>query len=305
MSYTGYKFFVGSMELPYAPSELKVTLGSNNETVQLINGTEINILKDPKLRDVEFKVDLPRGRQYPFANKLVAPSKYIDYFNELLANKTPVKLLIIRQVTGANGTLIRDFEATDILVSLEDYNWSESAENAYDITVSLKFKEYIQYGTVKAVVVKTNENGSKSTATPTVDTSKKAKTLEQNTKYTVKSGDTLMKISRKFYGTSDKWEVIYKSNQTIIEETARKHGKKSSSNGHWIYPGCVLIIPGGKQLTEATKKVQTKQSKQTTSYVSSTHISSSGRTHGGSGGSFGGTHTSSSGEVHGGSGGSF
>jgi glycosyltransferase involved in cell wall biosynthesis len=32
-------------------------------------------------------------------------------------------------------------------------------------------------------------------------------------------------------------------NKKIIEETATKHGKKSSSNGHWIYPGTKLLIP--------------------------------------------------------------
>lgn len=63
------------------------------------------------------------------------------------------------------------------------------------------------------------------------------------TAYTVVSGDTLWGISRKFYGTGTKYNVIYDANAELIESTAKAHGKKSSSNGHWIWPGEVLTIP--------------------------------------------------------------
>lgn len=62
--------------------------------------------------------------------------------------------------------------------------------------------------------------------------------------YTVVSGDTLWGISKKFYGTGTKYGIIYSANSSVIEETAKKHGKKSSDNGHWIWPGEVLTIPG-------------------------------------------------------------
>ncbi len=38
-------------------------------------------------------------------------------------------------------------------------------------------------------------------------------------------------------------EKIYDANAAVIEETAKKYGKTSSDNGHWIYPGCILTIP--------------------------------------------------------------
>ena len=62
-------------------------------------------------------------------------------------------------------------------------------------------------------------------------------------KYTIKSGDTLWGIAKKFYKNGAKWKTIYKANKTIIEKAAKKHGRKSSSNGHWIYPGTVIKIP--------------------------------------------------------------
>jgi nucleoid-associated protein YgaU len=48
-------------------------------------------------------------------------------------------------------------------------------------------------------------------------------------KYTVKKGDTLQKISKKFYGTTKRWNKIYKANDL-----------KSQNK---IYPGQVLNIP--------------------------------------------------------------
>lgn len=239
MAYKGYHFFVGDLELPYAPSELTVTIGSNNKTVELINGNEINILKSPKLTEIEFDVELPRGRQYPFANKLVSSKTYTDYFEKLMVKKKPVKLVITRPnpflKKGGIGGTVRDFESTVLTVTLEGYDLKEDAENAFDVTVSLKFKEYLTFGTVKKTVTTTKKTTVK-VAT---------KTVSKNKSYVVKKGDCLWKISRKFYGTPTKWKQIYNANKTIIEKTAKKYGKKSSSNGWWIYPGTKLTIPMG------------------------------------------------------------
>lgn len=246
MVYKGYHFFVDDLELPYAPSKLKVTIGSNNQTVELINGNEINILKNPKLTEIEFDIELPRGRQYAFANTLVSSKTYTDYFEELMLTKKPTKLVITRPnpmlngSTGIGGTS-EDFESTVLTVSLEGYTLEEDAENAYDIVVSLKFKEYVSYGTVNKKVTTNNNSSNSGGNKVTVQTT--TKTVTANKSYTVQSGDTLQSISKKFYGTTEKWETIYNANKTIIEETAQKNGRKSSSNGHWIYPGTVLTIP--------------------------------------------------------------
>ena len=63
--------------------------------------------------------------------------------------------------------------------------------------------------------------------------------------YTVVSGDTLWGISKRFYGTGTKYYLIYDANAELIESTARAHGKSSSDNGHWIWPGEILTIPEG------------------------------------------------------------
>jgi nucleoid-associated protein YgaU len=51
------------------------------------------------------------------------------------------------------------------------------------------------------------------------------------TSYTIKSGDSLSKIAKKFYGDAKDWQKIYKANQDTIKDP------------NLIYPGQEIIIP--------------------------------------------------------------
>jgi nucleoid-associated protein YgaU len=50
-------------------------------------------------------------------------------------------------------------------------------------------------------------------------------------KYTVRKGDTLQSISRKFYGTTRRWNELYKLNRSRLK------------NSDKIYPGQVIEVP--------------------------------------------------------------
>lgn len=65
--------------------------------------------------------------------------------------------------------------------------------------------------------------------------------------YTVKSGDTLWALAKKFLGDARRYTEIYEDNKAVIEETAKKHGKTNSKSGHWIWPGTVLMIRAAKE----------------------------------------------------------
>jgi nucleoid-associated protein YgaU len=53
--------------------------------------------------------------------------------------------------------------------------------------------------------------------------------------YTVKAGDTLSKLSERFYNSPYKWELIYEANRDTVK------------NPHYIYIGQKLMIPSGDQ----------------------------------------------------------
>ncbi len=242
----GYNFYFkdGSSVLtfPITPPDLKIKVGSNNKTVTLISEGDINILKSPSLIEVEFEARFPM-RQYPYARKYADFKSYYDKFKELKEKKKSFRFIVAR--TTPNGKRTWD---TNLLMALEDFELSESADEGDDVLVSFKLKQYKEYG-VKTVKIKTPAKSTtkKTTKKNTTSTSKKTRSTDNKTKkaktYTVKRGDCLWNISKKFYGNGAKWKIIYNANKSIIEKTAKKYGKKSSSNGHWIYPGTKLTIP--------------------------------------------------------------
>lgn len=117
-------------------------------------------------------------------------------------------------------------------VYVDTYEWELSGAFG-DIPYKLTFIEG------RSVTITTTKIGS-DTSSPDSSTQRPATTSK---KYTIKSGDTLWGIARKFYKAGSKWKTIYKANKAIIEKKAKQHGRKSSSNGHWIYPGTVIKIP--------------------------------------------------------------
>lgn len=73
--------------------------------------------------------------------------------------------------------------------------------------------------------------------------SSKSRPSKKYTTYTIKKKDTLWKIAKKKLGKGKRWKEIYKLNKKVIEKAAKKHGRKSSRNGHYIYPGTKIKLP--------------------------------------------------------------
>lgn len=240
---TQYRFQIDDLELPFAPSSLNVKINNKNETITLINEGEVNIPKLPGLTEISFTARIPQT-QYPFASKLKSAAVYTDKFKALKLSKKNFKLTISRpQIANrkANG-----YGSSVFTVTLEDYTIKENAEEGLDLLIDLNFKEYVPYSTkVYKKVQKPNTDGEKTELKKATNTI--AKPASTNKSYTVVKGDNLWKIARKFYGgTGSNWKIIYDANKDIIESTAKKYGKKSSSNGWWIYPGTKLTIPAKK-----------------------------------------------------------
>lgn len=239
--YNGYNFYFkdGSdvLTFPITPGELSIKVGSNNKVVTLIDEGDINILKSPSLIEVEFEARFPM-RKYPYSREVSDFQTYWDKFQELKEKKKPFRFIVAR--TTPNGKRTWD---TNLLMALEDIELKESAEEGDDVLVSFSLKQYKEYGVKILTVSKTG------TTTPPPSTSTSPSTRPTDNKsdnsqtYTVKSGDCLWNIAKKFYGNGAKYTVIYNANKSEIEATAKKRGLKSSSNGHWIFPGQKLVIP--------------------------------------------------------------
>lgn len=115
-------------------------------------------------------------------------------------------------------------------------------DSGYTMQLSLhrvqKLLQATQKNTKETVVNNKNSKASQSGNTNNAGSS------GAGSQYTVVSGDTLWGIAKRFLGAGNRCGEIYNANSSVIEEAAKSHGKANSSNGHWIYPGTVLNIPG-------------------------------------------------------------
>lgn len=231
-----YHFYFDDLLLPQAPSSMEIKINNQNETIDLINEGEVNILKIPGLTDISFTAPIP-GVKYPWGvykyTDFWHPLNYLERFETLKTSLQPFDFVVVRAWENESGL---DFQ-TNMKVTLESYTIKEDAKNGKDINVDIKLKQYREYGT-KTVTIQQET----STATTTTERAAPAEETLKTT-YTVVSGDTLWAIAKKYLGDGSRHSEIYSANKEVIEAAAIKNGKTSSSSGHWIYPGTVLTIP--------------------------------------------------------------
>lgn len=237
--YNGYEFYFqdGSdlLTFPITPSKLSIKVGSNNKVVNLIDEGDINILKSPSLIEVEFEARFPM-RNYPYSRSVDSFHNYYDFIKSLKEDKKSFRFIVARSTPNGNRTW-----DTNLLVALEDFEIVEDADEGDDVLITFKLKQYKPYG-ITTIQVKQQSTTPTTTSTSDKprDTGNKGSKSET---YTIKSGDTLWAIAKKFYGDGSKWKKIYEANKSVIESTAKQRGYKSSSNGHWIFPNTKLTIP--------------------------------------------------------------
>lgn len=223
-----YSFFFDDMQLPVTPSKLSVKIKGNNKTLTLVNEGDINFLRSPGLTEISFEMLLPMLEQYSFASEYHQPDYYLGILESYVTEKKPFRFIVSR--VSPSGDKLYD---TNIKVSLEDYTVSEDATDGFDVTVSINLKQYIDYATKKVTVTKPNNSSKSTLKKSTLKTEKPRETSGKPTAktYTVKSGDCLWTIAKKYYGNGAQYTKIYNANKDKI------------SNPNLIYVGQVLTIP--------------------------------------------------------------
>lgn len=221
-----YHFYMGKMLCPIAPSKLQLKIGNKNKTMTLINEGEVNILKQAGLTEISFDLLLPNVK-YPFAtykDGFVGANYFLNELEKLKTSKNPFQFIVTR--TFPNGKMLFD---TDMKVSLESYDIKEDVKQGFDVVVSVKLKQYRDFATKTCNITFNNAKPTASVTTARPAENSPAPTTNQT--YTVKNGDCLWNIAKKFYGNGSKYKEIAVVNKDKIK------------NPNLIYPGQTLIIP--------------------------------------------------------------
>lgn len=218
-----YLFFLDGVQFPVAPSSLSLKINNKNQTFELVNGGELNLIKKPGLTDISGEILLP-NKEYPFSNYpngFQNASYYLGVLERIKLKSEASRMVLLRR--ESNDRTLYD---TNILVTLEDYEITEDPENGLDIVVSFNLKQYIDYSTKVLNIRPTTANNN----TRAVAVTKERPTTGNVTPktYTVVAGDTLFGICKRFL-----------NNGNLFREVARKN---NIPNPNLIYPGQVIKL---------------------------------------------------------------
>ncbi len=201
--------------LPVPPESFNTDVGGKNETIDIVNIGEVNILKDIGLRDFNFKILLPKDNTLSIikASEFKEPIFYLARFREYKANKKPVRFFITRLLPSG-----KEIFKGNLLVSFENYSVEENAGEEGDFWVDINLKEYRE---VRNIITK-NTGNTDSDGNTIVNQEIRRAVKEKNKSYAVKDGDTLWKIAKlelndgsrygeiaKLNGITDMEEILY------------------------------------------------------------------------------------------------
>jgi len=147
------------------------------------------------------------------------PKDWVTYIRNLMNKSKPAHFVL----TG--GPM-----AIDIYVIITSFTASEEGGDVGAVHFSLEMKEYRSVTVTKITKKKSKKTSTKSKAKK--ETTKKRTSNKKKSKtYTVKKGDCLWNIAKKYYGNGAQYTKIYNANKSKIK------------NKNLIYPGQVLTIP--------------------------------------------------------------
>lgn len=207
------------VQLPVNPEKFTVKKSADNSRVTVAGLGEVAVMNECNAVEISFSSIFPL---YYFpgcsVKKPLTPSKYALIFSNWMTDKTPVR-----------------FTATkcDVMmyVTIESFQYTESGGDVGTYEYSLTLKEY-RTSKVRQITIKKSTQNTKKASVPKKTTKPRVNNKSTPKTYTVKSGDCLWNIAKKYYGKGSEYTKIYDSNKKVI-----------GSNPNLIKPGQVLTIP--------------------------------------------------------------
>ena len=202
------------IQLPVLPESFQTKNGSSNDSVDITGLGEITIMQSRPALQFSFSSFFPAAK-FPGlqVSSITKPLTLIQKINTWKASRKPVHF-----ICTACGV--------DLYCTIEKFGYSEEGGDPGTYQYSITLKEYREITVRQVKVDIPKKEATVQKEEPRVDNSVQPKT------YTVKSGDCLWNIAKKYYGSGSDYTKIYNANKGTI-----------GGNPNLIYPGQVLTIP--------------------------------------------------------------
>ena len=204
------------IEIPVLPQKLKVTSPGNNDKATVLVLGDILILRKKGLRAVAWDSFFPVNDAPFVTGRITDPVEIVRAIQDARDGLDPVRFLI----TGTDLDI-------NVRMGVETFDYEERSGELGDLYYTIKLYEWKDISPKKIVLPKKKKKPAK-----TKEPVRAGKPEKKSKTYTVKKGDCLWNIAKKFYGKGSDYTKIYNANKGTI-------GK----NPNLIYPGQVFTIP--------------------------------------------------------------
>lgn len=158
----------------------------------------------------------------------VTSDKCHKWIQQLMNAKKPAHFILV------GGPM-----AVNCYALVTNYTAAEDGGDVGTISYTLELAEY--RSTSLRTVRNPRAEGNRGLVSESKD---RVSNKEQASNVTVKYGDCLWNLAKKFYGDGALYTKILEANRTELDKVAKEHGYSNCNGGNVLFPGTVLIIPG-------------------------------------------------------------
>ena len=206
--------------LPVNPENITPSRSANNDDIDIIGLGKATRKGEPGVTGFTIESFFPGPKSYFYTG--VRPKSAVEFINEIWETENINNNVAKITITGIPIPI-------NMYFVIENFEYDHRAGEEEDIYYTLEIKKYIPYG-VKLIETKAINNTNVRVASTNIEVVQSSNAQQT---YSVKSGDSLFAITKKYTGSDNRWKELYELNKDKIK------------NPNLIYPNQKLTIPNG------------------------------------------------------------
>lgn len=220
-------------QFPVLPEKIKVTVKGQATSVNIDSLGELIHKGRREAMTVSFSSFFPAsyGSSYCACAKKYykTPKQCKNWILSMMEAKNPAHLVLDGSPLGLN-----------IYAVVTSFVPEEEGGDVGTLYYSIELKEY-RVATVKKIKVSSGSKGKNKKTTSSGKT--RVNNTAKKKTYTIRKGDCLWNIAKKYYGNGARYTKILNANKSVLDKAARKYGYSNCKNGNLIFPGTKITIP--------------------------------------------------------------